>query len=311
MGLSASQGRLLSLTSRMSDLELQAQTISNAKIRLSQESSQASNDYSQALDKQVLTVFDADNKAYKNATVANLTGYNGVSDITKQRYVKDSAGRMIVSKKIEQAFNGTYTKWDDDYEASTPRNYDTYKNKSMDELLVDHRFVEFVAIAEGVSDTNNNGTGMDEFNAHVAKMDSSQLEYYRNLFLALLECPDTIAPGDDKLNDSEWLTDQITAGNLTLVEYNKEGGKDGTGDFEDVSWTSGDSALQLKSDTTDTAKAEAKYEATMADIQTKDKRFDLELKNIDTEHTAIQTEVDTVKKVIDKNIERGFKIFNA
>jgi len=60
-----------------------------------------------------------------------------------------------------------------------------------------------------------------------------------------------------------------------------------------------------------TAKAEATYESTMASIQTKDKRFDLQLKQIDTEHSATQTEVDSVKKVIDKNTERSFKMFSA
>ena len=42
MGLSASQARMLSLTARLSDLELRAQTIENAKIRLSDESAAAS-----------------------------------------------------------------------------------------------------------------------------------------------------------------------------------------------------------------------------------------------------------------------------
>ena len=56
MGLSASQARLLSLTARLSDLELRAQTISNAKIRLSDQSEGASRKYSDALDKQTLKI---------------------------------------------------------------------------------------------------------------------------------------------------------------------------------------------------------------------------------------------------------------
>ena len=49
----------------------------------------------------------------------------------------------------------------------------------------------------------------------------------------------------------------------------------------------------------------------MAKINAKDKQLDLDMKNIDTEHNAIQTEYDSVKSVIDKNIERSFKIFNS
>ena len=36
----------------------------------------------------------------------------------------------------------------------------------------------------------------------------------------------------------------------------------------------------------------------------------MELKNIDTEHNSLQQEYDSVKSVIDKNIERSFKIYS-
>lgn len=49
----------------------------------------------------------------------------------------------------------------------------------------------------------------------------------------------------------------------------------------------------------------------MNDIEAKDKRYDIELKNIDTEHQSLQTEYDSIKSVIDKNVERNFKMFEA
>jgi len=55
------------------------------------------------------------------------------------------------------------------------------------------------------------------------------------------------------------------------------------------------------------AKAEAKYNRAMNDIKQKDQMFDLQLKNIDTEHSALQTEYDVVKSVMNKNIERTMK----
>lgn len=55
------------------------------------------------------------------------------------------------------------------------------------------------------------------------------------------------------------------------------------------------------------AKAEAKYNRAMNDIKQKDQMYDLQLKNIDTEHTALQTEYDVVKGVMNKNIERTMK----
>ncbi len=40
-----------------------------------------------------------------------------------------------------------------------------------------------------------------------------------------------------------------------------------------------------------------------------DEQLEIELKNLDTQHTEVQTEVDAVKKVIDKNIDMTYKTF--
>ena len=55
--------------------------------------------------------------------------------------------------------------------------------------------------------------------------------------------------------------------------------------------------------------AEAKYKREMAKIEAKDKQYDMELKNIDTEHESLKQEYESIKKVIGKNIERNFKLF--
>ena len=44
-------------------------------------------------------------------------------------------------------------------------------------------------------------------------------------------------------------------------------------------------------------------------IQSQDQILEVRLKNIDTEHKALETEVDAIKKVLDKNIETSFKTF--
>lgn len=48
----------------------------------------------------------------------------------------------------------------------------------------------------------------------------------------------------------------------------------------------------------------------MREIQNEDKKFDQDLKKLDTEHSALQTEYESVKSVIDKNVERSFKAFS-
>ena len=56
MGMSASQARLLSLTSRMNDLEYKAENIANIKIRLADESDKIAQKYTDALGKQKYTL---------------------------------------------------------------------------------------------------------------------------------------------------------------------------------------------------------------------------------------------------------------
>lgn len=60
----------------------------------------------------------------------------------------------------------------------------------------------------------------------------------------------------------------------------------------------------------------SQYTKTMADlnakieiIQSQESQLELQLKQIDTEHKAVQTEMDSLKQVIDKNIELTFKTF--
>lgn len=53
------------------------------------------------------------------------------------------------------------------------------------------------------------------------------------------------------------------------------------------------------------AQEEAKAEVLHMD----DRRLEIFLKEVDTQHNEVQTEIDGVKKVIEKNIESTFKTF--
>lgn len=109
MGLSASQARLLTLTSRKSDLELRAQRISNQKVRLADQSTEASKAYTRALDKQTMEVYsgsDANgNEKYIKANAFNLTNFDSSSDVDiNQRFIKDSYGRLVIDSKEAAAY---------------------------------------------------------------------------------------------------------------------------------------------------------------------------------------------------------------
>jgi hypothetical protein len=314
MGMSASQARLLTLTARLSDLELQAQTISNDKIRLSMQSEQASMDYSDALNKSKLTVSSGSTTV--DATAYNLTSYNAVSSTDKQRFIEDAEGRVLVTTTVGKAYDNALNA------AKTRQAGYTDKNAYLDATVGYHN--EDSAKLAGVTyDANklavgeNTWSGVEDFmnslgytsdntkTTGTPKYDKGALTYYTNVMNQIAQNGYN-APGDDNMKNSDWLYQEFANGNLHL--YTDE---DGNKTWENVSWSSGDASLNTKTDDTMTAKAEADYQAKMAQIQTKDKKFDLELQQIDTQHSAIQTEIDSVKKVIDKNIERSFKIFSA
>ena len=81
--------------------------------------------------------------------------------------------------------------------------------------------------------------------------------------------------------------------------------------FDTKSWEtmSGGSITEVY-DTTDDAAAEATYKKESDRIQTIDKKLELKLDQLESERSAIQTEIDSVKKVIEDNIEATFNKFS-
>lgn len=107
MGMAASQARLLSITSRMSDNELRAQLINNSKMRLTEDSSKASEKYISALNQVELMMSNKDtlgNNMYQQLTYNNLTAY---SSYNNQYGLINKSGELVVSEldaaKYEQA----------------------------------------------------------------------------------------------------------------------------------------------------------------------------------------------------------------
>ena len=98
MGLAASQARLLSITSRMADNELRSQIINNAKMRLTTESSKASEEYITALNKTQLMMTNYDStgeKRHQDLTFNSLTQY---SPLNNQYGLVNKSGELLVSE---------------------------------------------------------------------------------------------------------------------------------------------------------------------------------------------------------------------
>ncbi len=120
---------------------------------------------------------------------------------------------------------------------------------------------------------------------------------------------------ENLINNAEWLQFALEHGILTMEQatFVEDGSEKypeiGTYDWVSIIYTN---AADLKSQENETAiaLAEVKYKNAMTEIENKDKKYDQDLKKLDTEHNALQTEYESIKNTIDKNIERSFKAFS-
>ena len=116
----------------------------------------------------------------------------------------------------------------------------------------------------------------------------------------------------DAANDSEWLKQMISCGKFT-IDIAERDAQTGKISFKATSVATDSGLEEVATTTIDKtayAKAEAEYEHERKKIDQKDKRFDMDLSKLETERSALKTEYDSVKKVIEDNIERTFGIFS-
>ena len=106
MGMSASQARLLTLTARLHDDELEAQNIMSQKIALATQKDELYQDYCDALDATSIKVAywnGGTGTTYVDANYASLCTYN--PQRVKQYVLKDNqTGLMIVSEEVKEMY---------------------------------------------------------------------------------------------------------------------------------------------------------------------------------------------------------------
>ncbi len=126
----------------------------------------------------------------------------------------------------------------------------------------------------------------------------AKAQWYTNLFKRMTEGYKALENG--LASSKEWIEYALETGIVRLEQVDKS-----------FKWNALDykacTRITEETDQDAVTKAEAEYNRAMKDIEAKDNVYDIELKNIDTEHTSLQTEYDSIKGVISKNIERTFK----
>ena len=149
--------------------------------------------------------------------------------------------------------------------------------------------------------------------------DASRVKYYENIYNQMITCGYTTYEemlkndyiqsneNNEKIayQDDKWLITQLKRGRLNIAYYSAV-------EKEFVSTTlDDDESITEKEDSSKVAIAEAVYKNKMDKLEAQDKQFDLTLNRLEAEHSALQTEYDAVVKVISKNVEKSFNIFNA
>ena len=114
--MAASQARLLSITARLSNNEMEQQSLAYSKQRLSDNSEQINDAYLDALNKtkyQILTGYNNTEACYADLTYNQLTGCNSVAS-GKQYLVKDKTGKVLVPYNVAKAYeanNGDFNRF--------------------------------------------------------------------------------------------------------------------------------------------------------------------------------------------------------
>lgn len=109
---------------------------------------------------------------------------------------------------------------------------------------------------------------------------------------------------NDKVSDQEYLQESMKNGNMYISTLADDGyyyqGNYATHRY-----------IKEITDEEAIAQAEAKYNREKEKLSYKENILDMKMKNLDTEISSLTTEYDTIKSVISKNIEKGFKRYQA
>jgi len=128
----------------------------------------------------------------------------------------------------------------------------------------------------------------------------TEVDYYTEMFYAIQDKGWT---KNANVTNQSYLQNQMMNGSL-VIEQLKE-----PGTFSDLASSDPSSPLQNVRDTDGVAIEESKYTAAKDELDSKESVLDINIKNLDTERSELDTEIDSVKGVITKNIERSFKMF--
>ena len=218
--------------------------------------------------------------AFKDVALKFYNDMFGTNKISLPDDPKDILFKMNDIEELKKAINAS---GNDDKITSFKKIYDVY---ILDCVMNTYGEPKFTWIDQ--NDKNQNG--------------ETKAQWYTNLFNRM-KTGGYKTLQDGLASSTEWIKFAFESGLVTLEQV------DGSNTWNSTTYSNCSDITEQTNNTAITI-AEAEYNAQMNKIQNKDKMYDLELKNIDTEHNSLQVEYESIKGAIDKNIERTFKIYS-
>jgi len=139
----------------------------------------------------------------------------------------------------------------------------------------------------------------------------SEFNYYVHLWEAITEAGGCkVIDGEFESGEAgnEWLNNMVGAAMVTILVWDDSGHNNEWSETS-VATSTNNNYLQEVQDDKDLKRAEAEYEHELSKINAKDTKFDNELNKLETERSAITTQMESIKKVKSENIERTFGVF--
>ena len=250
------------------------------------------------------------------ATLGDFSGeLNKAEEALYQRKGLENDKLKSLHEKLEELTNSEDAEtsiYDEDVVAED-------KKEDYKETLAAYRKELYRQYAQEIDVQIHNDNGVfGEGNPSEEDYDMNLFNYYVSVYNQIQLCGGCVSISDynglngDAANDTDWLQSMVQCGQFS-IEIIDTDSKTGKVSFDSTS-PSSDSCLAYTTttliDKRALAKAEAEYEHTLKDIDKKDQKFDLDLSKLETERTALTTEYESVKKVIEENIERTFGIFS-
>ena len=236
-------------------------------------------------------------KIFKDA--ATVEAAIGKDSIT----MKDANGNNLQIEKINSSGE---TKIEDDIRYVTPENLKNiefvlqYAKERNLEFADDFNTVVKAYIMDNIIEVNGTPkyAWVDENDPTNTGNADAKAQWYTNLFHRMQQGYKQLENG--LAASKEWIEYALESGIVSMEQVDK------AFNWKPLDYKTCTRITEVTDDAA-VAKAEAEYNRAMNDIKAKDNIYDLQLKNIDTEHTSLQTEYSVLEKVIQKNIERTFK----